>query len=129
MSVKSVIFAAMIDKATYLTELYTNSKGTTYQCDRTARVTVEFGGYVMAFKINDFLNFKRKVDSVDLHAMIFNLSDDYDFEVIETPQANLSLKLGLCDLVLLRELLSGTKFMLELNSLLYERIYNVPAYV
>ncbi len=119
----------MISEATYINELYTNSKGTTYQCDRSARIMVEFAGYKMAFRINDFLNFKQKVDNVDLHAMIFNLSDEYDFEVIEAPQANLSLKLTLCDLVHLRELLEGTKFMLELNSLLYERIYNGPAYV
>ncbi|WP_428657825.1 hypothetical protein [Runella sp.] len=119
----------MIDKVTYLTELYTNSKGATYQCDRSSRITVEFGGYKMAFKINEFLNFKQKVDSVDLHAMIFDLSDESDFEIIEAPQANLSLKLTLCDLVNLRDLLAGAKFMLELNSLLYERIYNVPVYV
>lgn len=119
----------MNEQITHLTELYTNAKGTAYQCDRSARIMVEFGGYTMAFKINDFLLFKCKVDSVDLHAMIFNLSDEYDFEIIEAPQANLSLKLTLCDLVNLRDLLAGAKFMLELNSLLYERIYNVPAYV
>lgn len=119
----------MIEKVAYQTELYTNTKGATYQCDRSARIVVEFGGGMMAFKINDFLNFKRKVDNVDLHAMIFNLSDEYDFEIIETPHANLSLKLTLCDLVHLRDLLAGTKFMLDLNSLLYERIYNVPTYV
>ncbi len=118
----------MIDRATYQTELFSNSKGVTYQCDRTARIIVEFGGYIMAFKITDFLYFKRKVDSVDLHAMIFNLSDDYDFEVIEAPQTNLSLKLTLCELVNLRDLLAGTKFMLDLNSMLYELIYNVPTY-
>ncbi|MFN4147425.1 MAG: hypothetical protein ACK4GN_16480 [Runella sp.] len=119
----------MKEKAAISTEeLYANAKGRTFQCDRTARIIIEFGEVVVAFKVKDFLAFKRKVDSVDIHAMIFNLSDDYDFEVIEAPHANLSLKLPLCDLIALRDLLSGTKFMLDLNSLLYERIYNVPTY-
>ncbi|MEZ4905138.1 MAG: hypothetical protein R2822_27025 [Spirosomataceae bacterium] len=112
-------------KANDLHELYTNDKGKTFQCDRTARILIVFGGITTAFKINDFLSFKRKVDAVDLHVMIFNTSDEYDFEVIEAPQVNLSLKLTLCELIALRDLLAGTKFMLDLNSLLYERIYNV----
>ena len=60
--------------------------------------------------------------------MIFNLSDEYDFEVIEAPQPYFSLKLTLFDLVRLRDMPTGTKFMLALNNLLCERIYNVPIY-
>lgn len=119
----------MIEESVYTNELYANEKGITYQCDQTARIVVVFGGSIIAFKINDFLVFKRKVEGVDLHAMIFNTSDEYDFEIIEAPTANLSFKLTLCDLVHLRDLLAGTQFMLDLNSLLHERIYNVPAFV
>ncbi|MFN8347591.1 MAG: hypothetical protein U0X91_21485 [Spirosomataceae bacterium] len=71
-----LIFVFMMEPTPDQTPLYTNAGGTTYQCDRTARILVEFGGGVMAFKIRDFLIFKRKVDSIDLHAMIFNLSDE-----------------------------------------------------
>jgi len=59
--------------------------------------------------------------------MIFNTDDAYDVEIIRAPRTDHSFVLTLCDLVALRDLLNGTRFTLELNSLLNERIYSVPA--
>jgi len=101
-------------------ELYTTAKGCAWQCDLTDRIYVNFKGNVLAFKIQDFLTFRRKVQSIDIHEMIFNLSDDYDFEIIESPQNQLSLKLNLCDVIQFRELLDGTRFAIELYSMLHE---------
>lgn len=110
-----------------LIELYSNPKGSTFQCDATNRIIVEFDDVQVALRIRDFLTFKRKVDSVDLHTMIFNTDDAYDVEIIRAPRTDHSFVLTLCDLVALRDLLNGTRFTLELNSLLNERIYSVPA--
>lgn len=101
-------------------ELYQNSKGSTWQCDLTNKIHVHFNGMVASFKIHDFLAFRRKVSSIDIHQMIFNLSDDFDYELVEAPQAQLSWELTLCEIVQLRDLLDGTKFVLSLNSMLYE---------
>jgi hypothetical protein len=101
-------------------QLYQNTKGTTWQCDVTNRIFMRFGDSVTAFRVQDFLNFRRKVNSVDIHEMIFNLSDDYDFELIEAPRNNFSSQLTLCEIIQLRDLLDGTKFSLDLNSMLYE---------
>jgi hypothetical protein len=57
--------------------------------------------------------------------MIFNLSDDYDFELIESPQNLLSLELNLCDIIHLSDLLDGARFALELNSMLYQVLGSV----
>ncbi|TAE40838.1 MAG: hypothetical protein EAZ70_02885 [Runella slithyformis] len=108
-------------------ELYRNAKGCTYQCDLTNRVVLQFGAYVSAFKFHDFRSFCQKVNSVNIHEMIFNLSDEYDFQAVQTPSCQQTYRLSLCELVQLRDLLNGTKFTLELNSLLHERIYNVNA--
>jgi hypothetical protein len=111
-----------------LTELYQNQIGGTYQCDLTNRIFVTFNGVLTAFRAQDFLLFKRRVDGVDIHEMIFNLDDAYDVEVIESPRREHTFVLTLCELIHLRDLLAGTKFALDLNTLLHERLYSVPVY-
>ncbi|TDB62367.1 hypothetical protein [Arundinibacter roseus] len=101
-------------------ELYRTPKGRSWQCDVTNRVYIQFEGTTIAFKVQDFSSFYRKVVAVNIHEMIFNLSDQYDFERIEAPQNGVSLKLTLCEILQLRDLLDGTKFALKLNSLLHE---------
>ncbi len=103
-----------------LNELYKNQKGITWQCDLTDRIYIKFNDTLTGFKVSDFLTFRRKVHSVDIHEMIFNLSDDYDFELIQSPKNNFSSQLTLCEIIQLRDLLDGTKFSLDLNSMLYE---------
>lgn len=106
-----------------LHELYRTSKGVTYQCDLTNRIVLNFADQVMAFRMADFVLFRRKAERVNLHEMIFNLDDEYDYEVLEAPKSNQKLVLTLCDLVQLRDLLAGTQFTLNLNSMLHEVLY------
>ncbi|OZI08850.1 hypothetical protein BWI93_06340 [Siphonobacter sp. BAB-5385] len=106
-----------------LHELYRTSKGVTYQCDLTNRIVLNFADQVMAFRMADFVLFRRKAERVNLHEMIFNLDDEYDFEVLEAPKSDQKLVLTLCDLVQLRDLLAGTQFTLNLNSMLHEVLY------
>lgn len=110
----------MHQNGTHTHELYTTSKGSTWQCDLTNKIYLNFKGGILGFKIQDFLSFRRKVQAVDIHEMIFNISDKYDFEIIDFPQNQLSLKLTLCDIVQLRELLDGARFAIEVYSMLHE---------
>lgn len=106
-------------------ELYQTAKGQSWQCDLTNRIHLQFGETEVAFKMRDFSAFQRKIQAVDIHERIYDLSDDGDFELIEAPQQGLSLQLTLCDLIQLRELLNGTKFALKLNTLLHEALGEV----
>lgn len=115
----------MISQAIESNELYRVPKGCSWQCDLTNRVYVQFQETVAAFRLRDFFIFSRKVNAVNIHEMIYNLSDEYDFEIIEAPQHGVFMQLGLCDLIQLRDLLDGTKFSLKLNSLLHEALGEV----
>ncbi len=106
-------------------ELYRTAKGTTWQCDLTNRIHLHFGEAEIAFKMRDFSAFQRKIQAVDIHQRLYDLSDECDFELVEAPQQDLSLQLTLCDLIQLRELLDGTKFALRLNTLLHEALGEV----
>lgn len=104
--------------STYTAELYRNEKGITYQCDLTNRIIVKFIDIEVQFRVQDFASFRRKVNSIDIMAMLFDLSDNSDFKVLESPTNQLSHRFTLCEVIQLRDLLNGTKFALDLRSLL-----------
>lgn len=77
-----------------------------------------------AFRIHDFLNFRRFINKIDIQSRLFDLSDESDYEFVEAPQVNVYQKLTLCELIQLRELVNGTHFAIELNSMLHEVLYS-----
>lgn len=93
-------------------DLYSNEYGSVSQCDVTNRISVRFANTTTSFRIDNFLNFKRLVDGVDIQTMIFDLSDVGDFSIIDAPNANHQFKLTLCEIIHLRQLLDGAKFAL-----------------
>ncbi len=104
--------------STYITELYRNDKGVSYQSDLTNRIIIQFMDIDVQFRIHDFAAFRRKVNNVDIKAMLFDLSEAGDCKVLESPSNQLSHRLTLCEIIQLRDLLNGTKFSLDLRSTL-----------
>ncbi len=98
--------------------LFETEKGYSYQCDKTNSIILDFAGSISSYKVQDFLIFQRKVNSVDVLNMLYDLSDKADVQLIETTKRNFSHKLTICEIVQLRELLNGTKFTLKLHSML-----------
>jgi hypothetical protein len=117
-----VEFIKRMNKSTdsQLIELYSSTHGIVFQCDRTHKIIVNFGGSSTSFKIQNFLNFKKMVDSVDIHSMIFNLSDDFDYGLIDAPNADTRYRLTLCEILHLRELLEGARFALYVKQTISE---------
>jgi hypothetical protein len=101
-------------------ELYRTNKGQAYQCNLTNRIFLDFGGLTTAFKIHNFINFKRLIDEINIIDKLYDLSDEADFDIIKAPNSNQTFTLHLCDLIHLRELLSGARFALYVNSFLNE---------
>lgn len=104
-------------------ELFRTVKGFSVQCDLTSKIILHFGEMQATFRIQDFLNFRRFINSIDIHSKIFDLSDESDYEFVEAPQLNIYQKLTLCELIQLRELVNGTHFSIELNSLLHQLLF------
>ena len=104
-------------------ELFSTSKGYSFQCDKSSRIVVNFGEMEASFRIQDFLNFRRFINKIDIRSKIFDLSDESDYEFVEAPQLNIYQKLTLCELIQLRDLVNGTHFAIELNSILHELLY------
>lgn len=104
-------------------ELFSTSKGHSFQCDRSSKIVLHFEEIQATFRIQDFLSFRRVINNIDIRSKIFDLSDESDYEFIEAPQLNIYQKLTLCQLIQLRELVNGTHFAIELNSLLHTLLF------
>jgi len=103
-----------------VSELFRTEKGVIYQDDRNNRFTLEFMDRKAAFKVQEFLHFKKAVDSISLEELFLN--DHSDLQIIHHRNTDQLFLITLCELVALKELLSGAKVMLELNSIICSRL-------
>src|SRR5690606_36284090 len=90
--------------------------GAVYQCSRKNCYWLEFQNTTTAFRISDFFRFKKTIDNIDIDVMINDTSRTSDFEVVMPHRTDRCFILSVQDILNLREILSGAKFMIELNS-------------
>ncbi len=108
-----------------LTEIFSTSFGSVFQCDNEQRFYVEFTGVRTGFKVQGFLKLKKQIDNIDVEAMLQNPCRAADFAMINLPGYDRFFVLSLSDIIRLKELLAGATVMLELNSILHERLHSV----
>lgn len=101
-------------------ELFQTDKGASYQCDVTNRIILKFNNFELFLRIQQFQNLRRSLNQIDIKFRLFDLSDDSDHLMVEAPMVNFQKRLTLCEIIQLRELINGTYFALELNSVLHE---------
>jgi len=101
-------------------EIFRTPNGCIYQCDKTSKFLIDFAGYSTHFDVLCFLSLKRKVDKINL-ANLF-LSDNAGIEIINPCNCERIYVLSGVQLAEFKELLNGAKVMLELNSIIHQRI-------
>lgn len=116
-----------MEVATQYKEIYRTAHGCVYQCDSKRCFAVEFGGEITEFKLPCFFALKKLVDSIDIESMALNPSKSSDVEIISPCGVDRCYVLTLHELLEFKELLSGARVMLQLNSILHERLYRIPA--
>ncbi len=99
-------------------ELFQTAKGTSFQCDITNRIILRFDTFELGLRIQQFQCLRRSLNQVDIKGKLFDLSDESDHWVVEAPMVNFHKTLTLCEMIQLRELVNGTYFALQLNSML-----------
>ena len=117
----------LMEIATHFKEIYSTSHGCVYQCDKKRCFAIDFGGYLTEFKLPCFFALKKLVDSIDLDDMAMDPSKSSDIEIISPCGSDRCYVLTLPELIEFKELLSGARVMLQLNSILHERLYRIPA--
>ena len=111
--------------AEHFREIYRTENGCVYQCDHKRCFSIDFGGYTTDFKFPCFFALKNLVDKIDLDAMVLNPAKASDIEIISPCGSERCYVLTLYELIEFKELLAGARVMLQLNSILHERLYRI----
>jgi len=99
-------------------EGFSTTAGAVYQCSRKNCFWLEYNNETTSFSVSDFLKFKKRIDSIDLERMINDTTRSSDFEIVMPFRTERCFILAVEDVLQLRELLDGAKFMMELNSVI-----------
>lgn len=97
-------------------EVFKTEHGVVYQCSRKNCYWLDFQGEATPFKVRDFFQFKKAIDAMDVELMLCNSSRSFDFEILMPFRSERIFILSVEDILKMRELLAGAKFMIELNS-------------
>ncbi len=100
-------------------EVFTTDNAAVYQCSRQNCYWLEFQGSTTSFNVRDFLNFKKKVDNIDIEKMLTNSARNCDFEIIMPFRTERCFILSIEEILQLRDVLAGAKFMIELNGVIH----------
>lgn len=97
-------------------EVYTSPHGGVYQCNGQNCFWLEFQNTTTFFPIRELFRFKKYIDSIDLEYMINDTSRSSDFKLVVFSHTDRCMLLNVESIIQLKELLSGAKYMVELNS-------------
>jgi hypothetical protein len=107
-----------------LKEVFSTTSGCVYQCDKSLCFMVDFAGYLTTYKVPCFFALKKLVDKIDLVSMALNPDSSSDVEIINPCGCERVYVLSLQQAAEFKELLSGARVMMELNSILVQRLHS-----
>ncbi|GEM63650.1 hypothetical protein SF1_16320 [Sphingobacterium faecium NBRC 15299] len=99
-------------------EVFKTGTGAIYQCSRKNCYWMEFAGSTTSFSVSDFLKFKKYIDQINIEKMLIDTARSSDFTLVMPYRTERCFLLSVQDILNLRELLDGAKFMIELNSVI-----------
>lgn len=106
-----------------LTEVYSSINGKVFQDSRNFCYVLEWKGERSVFKMPCFFSLKRRLYAIDLEAMLASPASCNDVEIIAPCGCDRCFVLTVPEILEMRSLLAGARVMMELNSLIYERLY------
>lgn len=103
--------------------IFRTESGCLYQDDQKSCFILEYRGYTTSLSVPCFFCLKKTIDKVDIAAMITDPDPAADVEIISLHGCERCFVLTVAELLSLKELFAGARTMLELNSIIQERIY------
>lgn len=105
-------------------EVYRNGRACIYQDDQRNCFILEYNGYATPLSVSCFFHLKKQFDQVDIAAVVNDPSPEADIIIIAPHSCDRFFALTLPELLEMKDLFAGARAMLELNSILHERIYS-----
>ena len=108
-------------------EVFSTTKGAIYQSDSEGCWYIDFAGKLARFDYRNLLKLKKAVYNVDIEGLLLNNDQSADVEILFICACDHCYVLSLIEIIALKELLQGTFVMLELNHIIYDRLYRIVA--
>jgi hypothetical protein len=108
-----------------LTEVYTTKAGGIYQSDSESCWYIDFAGKLNRFDYRCLLKLKKAVYNIDVDAILLKSGKSADIEIVFICACDHSYVLTVLEIIALKELISGAFTMLELNHIIYDRLYRL----
>ncbi len=106
-----------------LVEVYSSMNGKVFQDNCKGCYVLEWKGERTAFRPLCFFGLKRRLGAIDVERMIASPSASHDVEIVAPCGCERCFVLTIPEILELRSLLNGARVMMELNSIIYERLY------
>lgn len=103
-------------------EVFTTKQGAIYQCDSENCWYIDFAGKLARFDYRCLLRLNKAINSVDIEKRLMDAQSP-DMEIIFICACDDTYVLTLTQIIAFKELLQGTFVMLDLNHIIYNRLY------
>ncbi|WP_134091232.1 DUF6686 family protein [Olivibacter sp. XZL3] len=97
-----------------LEEIYRTEHGAVLQCSNKNCYWLEFAGDCTPFKVADFLNFRKQVADIAVDELLYAPASSADLTILMPFRSQRCFVLTVTEVLRLKELLQGAKFMMEL---------------
>lgn len=101
----------------HLKEVYKNNAGAIFQCDKASCLWLHFQSRWFHLDVRKFYRLSRALIAIDLSAML-STSDAADIEILHLIGTDICLMLTIDEIIAFKDLIGGSKAMLELNSII-----------
>ena len=108
-------------------EVFSTTKGSIYQSDSEYCWYVDFAGKLARFDYRNLLKLQKAVYKIDIENILLTSDKSADVEIIFICACDHCYVLSLIEIIALKELLQGTFVMLELNHIIQDRLFRLPA--
>jgi len=109
-----------------LEEVFRTEFGAVLQCSNKNCYWLEFAGDCTPFKVADFLHLRKKIEEIDISELLFDPSPRADFTIIMPFRSQRCFVLSVSDVLNLRDLMQGAKFMMELPGVIKDCLKAAP---
>lgn len=103
-------------------EIYHTANGKMFQNDADNHFYLEYKGKEYRMVVCSLIAFKAKLDQMNIEEMLLTDASINSVEIIPLCNKEHLLVLTLAEIIELKDLISGTLVMLELNSIVQQRI-------
>lgn len=106
-----------------IAEVFSTLNGKVFQDNQQLRFILEWQGEKSVLKLPCFFGLKKRLDAINIDKMLSDPSACHDVEIIAPCGCDRCFVLTVPEIIEFKNLLSGAKVMMELNSIIYERLH------